>query len=213
MEIVTCRDFQDFFKKDKINCFYGDILEIVKMDLDIDGIEYDDEYTVKRFLNGVHIKNNPRIEPILKYLNLNTNILKQKINTLSKVSLKYVLLAYVLINNYENIIFDHFEIGLSFSEQTKFIKILHELVKDGKKVLVISRDLVFMSQLSFNVTIYKENELPYEANIIDLAKNDEKLVEDEEIVKFIKLANSHGANLEFTLDSKELLKDIYRSVV
>ena len=29
---------------------------------------------------------------------------------------------------------------------------------------------------------------------------------------YIKLANDKGANLEYTLDSKDLLKDIYRSV-
>ena len=30
--------------------------------------------------------------------------------------------------------------------------------------------------------------------------------------EFIEMSNKKGANLDYTLDSKELLKDIYRSV-
>ena len=32
------------------------------------------------------------------------------------------------------------------------------------------------------------------------------------VIRFINMANSKGANLNMTLDNKELLKDIYRSV-
>ena len=38
------------------------------------------------------------------------------------------------------------------------------------------------------------------------------LLPKPEIIKFIDLANKKSANLAYTLDEKELLKDIYRSV-
>ena len=37
-------------------------------------------------------------------------------------------------------------------------------------------------------------------------------IEYPEIIKFIRLANKSNAKLSYTVDNKELLKDIYRSV-
>ena len=213
MEIVTASDFKGVFEKDKINCFYGDVLDLVKLDIRVTGITYDDEYTVKRFLNGSAIFKNKEMDEVLKELNIDKKFLKFKIKELPKVTFKYVLLAYALINNFENIIFDYFEVGMIYSDLKKFASILRNLVKQGKTVVVVTHDITFLSTLSFNVVIAKEKELPCVVNIMDLYKNDESLIQDEEIIKFIKAANNRGANLTYTLNSQDLLKDIYRSVV
>lgn len=213
MEIVyTNKIDYNHFEKNDITAFYGDIIDLMKMGVDVDGIIYDDEWTVKRFLNGIHIRLNKRVDAVFKYLDIDKNILKVKIKDLSKASFKYVLLAYVLLTNKEIIILDHFEVGLSYKEQKRLIKVIRTLKKDGKTIVAISNNLVFLSQLTKSVIVIKDGAVIYSGDIVQLISSTKKIVDDPEIIKFIKMANKKGAGLEYTFDSKELLKDIYRSV-
>ncbi len=83
------------------------------------------------------------------------------------------------------------------------------LKKDGKTIVIVSNDLIFMSNIVENVLLIKDNEIFFEGSIDELVNSNE--VEKPEIIRFIKLANKKGAKLNYTLDAKELLKDIYRS--
>lgn len=210
MEIVFTDNKTELIKDRQITGFYGDVLDLIKMDIDIQGIEYDDEWTVKRFLNGVHFKYNKRIDYIFKYLELDTKILKTKIKELPKTDFKFILLAKLLLNNKSIIIFDYFDAGLSYNDKKRFIRIVRTLKHDGKTILIISKDLVLLNQIVDSISVVKDEKIVYNGKMIDLINLN--LVADEEIIKFIKLANKKNARLDMTLDSKELLKDIYRSV-
>ena len=50
MEIIYSNRNYDLFDK-KINCIYGDKLDLINMGYEFKGIEYDDECDVTRFLN------------------------------------------------------------------------------------------------------------------------------------------------------------------
>lgn len=210
MEIVFTDGKSELILEKKITGFYGDVLDLIKMGIDIKGIDYDDEWTVKKFLNGMRLKYNKRIDYVFRYLELDTKILKVKIKELSKTDFKFVLLAKLLLNNKNTIIFDYFDIGLSYSDKKRLMRIVRAMKHDGKAILVISKDLVFLNQVVDSIIVVKNEKIVYNGKINELLNLD--LVEDEEIIKFIKLANTKKANLDMTLDSKELLKDIYRSV-
>ncbi|MCH5167116.1 MAG: hypothetical protein J1F35_04400 [Erysipelotrichales bacterium] len=210
MEIVFYEKHNDYFKKNGITGFYGDVLDLYKLDIAIDGITYDDKWTVKRFLKGKFLSNNSRIDSIFKYLELNPEIIKVKLCDLSKTDFKFVLLAKTLLLNKNIIVFDYFDVGLAYKDQKRLIRIIRTLKKDGKTIVIVSKDLVFLSHIAESIIVYKDGEIIYNGNINDLTKLD--IVIDENITKFIKLANSKNAKLDYTLDSKELLKDIYRSV-
>lgn len=212
MEIVFTDKRPDIFDENKITGFYGDVIDLVNLGVDIEGIIYDDEWTVRRFLNGLRLRVNPRIISIFKYLDLDESLLKMRIKYLSKTDFKYVLLAYLLLNNKKTIIFDYFDIGLTYKEQKKIIKIMRSMKKDGITVIVISNDLVFMDLVVDSIQVVKNHKIVYNGKLIDLINSDEKIVSEPEIIKFINMANKKGAKLDYTLDSKELLKDIYRSV-
>ena len=177
---------------------------------DVDGIFYEDEYTVKRFLNGFKL-NTKRMYSILNYLNISSSIVNKKIKDLSKLDLKYVLLAYALINKYNILIFDYFDIGLTAKEQKELIKLIKKLSENDVKVILVTNNLVFLSKIVDYIFVYKEDEY-YEGKLKDLFKSDINL-DEVSIVRFVSLANKKKAKLEYTLDSKELMKDIYRSVV
>ncbi len=209
MEIVYYDKDNSMFEKNKVTGFYGDVLDLLNLGVDIEGIVYDDNWTVSRFLKGSIFKNNSRVDSILKYLDINEEIKGIKLSNLSKTEFKFVLLAKALLLNKTNLIFDYFDIGLSSKEQKRLIKIIRMLKKDGKTIIVVSNDLVFMSAIIDSIMVIKNNDISFEGSLSDLIKLNE--VEDPEIIKFIKLANKRGAKLDYTLDSKELLKDIYRS--
>ena len=59
MEIMYINKTCELFDK-KINCIYGDKLDLINIGCEFEGIEYDDEWSIKKFLNGskLYIDNN-----------------------------------------------------------------------------------------------------------------------------------------------------------
>ena len=211
MEIVFYSKGSDIVKPNLVTGFYGDVLDLLNLGFEIDGIVYDEAWSVSRFLKGHKVfELDSRIDAIFKYLDIDTSLKNVKLGHLSKTDFKFILLAKVLLLNENNIVFDYFDVGLTSKEQKRLIKIIKMLKKDGKTVVIISNNLVFMSSVIDHVVIINNGSIFYEGNLDDLIKLRD--VPDTEIIKFIKLANKSGANLNYTLDSKELLKDIYRSV-
>ena len=210
MEIVYYEKPNKLFKENEITGFYGDVLDLVKLGIDVEGIVYDDEWTVKRFLLGRLSRNKVRLESIFKYLEISQDILKCKLKDISKTDFKFVLLAKVLFLNKSIIVFDYFDFGLTYKDQKRLVRIIRTLKKDGKTIVIISKDLVFLSSIVSSIIVFDGEKIVYNGDIVELTK--QALVEDADITKFIKQANKKGAKLDFTLDSKELLKDIYRSV-
>ena len=211
MEIVFYSKGSDIVKPNLVTGFYGDVLDLLNLGFEIDGIVYDEAWSVSRFLKGHKVFGlDSRIDAIFKYLDIDTSLKNVKLGHLSKTDFKFILLAKVLLLNENNIVFDYFDVGLTSKEQKRLIKIIKMLKKDGKTVVIISNNLVFMSSVIDHVVIINNGSIFYEGNLDDLIKLRD--VPDTEIIKFIKLPNKSGANLNYTLDSKELLKDIYRSV-
>ncbi len=211
MEVVIANNELKEFQGNEIEGILGDVIDLLKLGMDIDGIVYNDNWTVKRFLNGMRISLKPRLSSIFSYLELDMNYLNVRIKDLSKTNFKYVLLAYMLINNKKIIVFDYFDVGLTYKEQKKLIRIIRNLKRDGKKVFFISRDPVFLNQIAERLTVFKAGKIKYQGKMSDWIETEE--IEDKpEILKFIELANEKNARLTKTLDSGELLKDIYRSV-
>ena len=206
MEIVFYSKGSDIVKPNLVTGFYGDVLDLLNLGFEIDGIVYDEAWSVSRFLKGHKVFGlDLRIDAIFKYLDIDISLKNVKLGHLSKTDFKFILLAKVLLLNKNNI-----DVGLTSKEQKRLIKIIKMLKKDGKTVVIISNNLVFMSSVIDHVVIINNGSIFYEGNLDDLIKLRD--VPDTEIIKFIKLANKSGANLNYTLDSKELLKDIYRSV-
>ena len=92
--------------------------------------------------------------------------------------------------------------------RSRFIK--NVTLSYGIKFVIVSKDLKFINKITNNIIIIKNKVIKYEGDIITAIK--QNLIIEPEIIKFIKLANQKDANLTYTLDRKELLKDIYRSL-
>lgn len=181
MEIVYYDKDNSMFEKNKVTGFYGDVLDLLNLGVDIEGIVYDDNWTVARFLKGSIFKKNSRVDSILKYLDINEEIKGIKLSNLSKTEFKFVLLAKSLLLNKTNLVFDYFDVGLTSKEQKRLIKIIRMLKKDGKTIIVVSNDLVFMSAIIDSIMVVKNNDISFEGSLSDLIKLNE--VEAPEIIK------------------------------
>ena len=111
-----------------------------------------------------------------------------------------------------SLLLDYFDVGLTHKDQKRLVRILRNLKSEGIAIIVLSKNLVFLDQIVNSIIVVKNNELVYNGKMSLLISEHIKLVDEPEILRFISLANKRGANLDLTLDSKELLKDIYRSV-
>ena len=128
---------------------------------------------------------------------------------IDEINVKYKVKKYVEYNK------DYFEIldldseflnkkisDLSYSEYK--ILLLLDIVSKNPKLMILNYfDVGFNSK-------YKRKIIKYQGSIINAIK--EEYIEEPPIYNFVRLANEKGANLEYTLDGKDLLKDIYRSV-
>ena len=209
MEVVISNNIPDKFKYQTLGVI-GDLNDLLDMDFDIEGIIYDDSWTVKRFLNGFHLKLNNRIESFFLMLELDKKLLNKKINTISKTDLKFVLLIYAMLKNYKTIIFDHMDANMSYKDKKRLLNFIRKIKNDNLNFIFLSKDLEFLYKITNHLIIINDNKIIYD-DLIDDAYTLEEL--DSKIINFIKLANKKGANLIYTFDRKELLKDIYRSVM
>ena len=209
MEVVISNNIPDKFKYQTLGVI-GDLNDLLNMDFDIEVIIYDDSWTVKRFLNGFHLKLNNRIESFFSMLELDKKLLNKKINTISKTDLKFVLLIYAMLKNYKTIIFDHMDANMSNKDKKRLLNFIRKIKNDDLNFIFLSKDLEFLYKITNHLIIINDNKIIYD-DLIDDAYTLEEL--DSKIINFIKLANKKGANLIYTFDRKELLKDIYRSVM
>ena len=209
MEIMYTNKSSELIKKNTITGIYGDKIDLIKHGLEFDGIEYDDEWTVKRFLNGYKLKIDNRIVDIISELEISYSLLKRKIKTLSKCQFKLILLVYVVLNKKNIIVLDYFVKGLSFKYKKRIIYFLK--TKYNGTIIVISNDLVFLDLLCSYLIVFENGSIVFNDELKNIYRSRVK-IEYPEIIKFISLDNKSNAKLSYTVDNKEFLKDIYRSV-
>ena len=209
MEIMFSNKSNDLIKNNVITGIYGDKVDLIINGFEFIGIEYDDEWTVRRLLNGYKIKIDNNILDIFSELEISYSLLKRKIKTLSKGQFKLILLVYVILNKKNIVILDYFDKGLSYKYKKKVINYLKS--KYTGSLIVISNDLVFLNSLCSNLIVFKDGKIVFNDEFDKIYKSNVK-IEYPEITRFIRLANKNGAKLCYTVDNKELLKDIYRSV-
>lgn len=209
MEVVVSLNKPSRFKYQTVGVI-GDINDLLNEGFDIEGLMYDDNWTVKRFLNGFRFKINERIITLFNMLELDLELLNKKIKNISRTDFKFVLLTYAILKNYKTIIFDHMDLNMSHKDKKKLLNFIRKIKNAELSFIFLSTNMEFLYKVSDHLIIFNEGKIVYD----DLIENvyNESII-DSKIIKFINLANNKGANLTYTFDRKELLKDIYRSVM
>ena len=111
--------------------------------------------------------------------------------------------------NKDLIVLYDFSKGLNAKELRYFNLFFKKIVKSyNKKVIIVSRDVNYLCSICDTIAVYK--------NGVTVISNDwfdyrlYNYMDMPNIIKFIRLSNQKGANLQATTDINELIKDIYR---
>lgn len=172
------------------------------------------EFGIKYFKYKLN-KKNIRISEALKLVGLNEEYLKRRIDSLNISEKKKVSLASILIFNPGVIILEEPSIFLNYRDNEKLIKLI-KLLKDkyNKTIILISKDTNLSYKVSDEIILLNKGSIVYAGNKSIL--EDEKVlnninVDVPEIVKFINISNKFDANLTYTSNILDLIKEVYRN--
>lgn len=147
---------------------------------------------------------------LLKFLNLEENLLEKDIKDLSLSELiKIDLLSKV---NNEVIITGGFTNNLVYKDRELVSKFLLKLSNNfNKKIIIIDGNIESLMNVCKYFIIIKNNKILYKTtNVYD--ENLYKYINKPEIINFVLQAKENGIQLDNYTDIHELLKAIYRSI-
>ena len=204
MEIMYTNDLSNnYFKNKKFIGFVGEITDLKVLIKNIEGLEFNKNKTVKSYI--------AKSEDYLKALGLKPSILDVKIGQLASTDLKLIKLIKAILLKPKLIILNNIEIGINdriANRISRFIKTMNETFEI--KFMVISKNPLYIAQTSKNILVMKNCIIKYQGSLMLALKQD--MLEKPPIIKMIDIANKKAANLDYTLEDKELLKAIYRSI-
>lgn len=160
-------------------------------------------------------KQSIRIKEALTLVGLTEDYLYKEVNTLSLNEKKRLSLASSLIFNPSIIVLEEPTMFLTYKDKEKLIKLIHTLkTKYKKTIIIITKDTNLPYEVSDEVLLFSDGEL-VGAGSKELLTQD-KLINKikcdiPEIVKFINVSNKMNANLTYTSNILDLIKEVYRN--
>ena len=182
--------------------FIGEASDLSTIISDINIVHLNSNYKTKRYITNISY---------LDLIDLDYNILKKKVKDLSDTELKLIKLIHICEKHPNLIILNNFDLGFNYKNKSKLSKLIKTINAEYKtNFIVISNDIIFLNKVAKHLIISKNRIIKYQGDIMTAIK--QGLINKPPIIEFIDLANKKKAGLNYTLDNKELLKDIYRSV-
>lgn len=204
MEVMYCNDvLNNYFANKNITGFIGEISDLDAIVSDIKVKPIKDSMKVKKI-----IKKNV---DDFKLLGLSDDILSRKYKDLSYGEQKLMRLIYTCAERPSIVILNDFDLGFTSKMKSKISRYIKTVnASFNINFIIVTNDILFVNKNAKHIIISKGKIIKYQGDIITAIK--QNLIAKPPIIEFIDMANQKGADLEYTLDSKELLKAIYRSV-
>lgn len=160
-------------------------------------------------------KQSIRIQEALTLVGLTEDYLYKEVNSLSLNEKKRLSIASSLIFNPSIIVLEEPIMFLTYKDKEKLIKLIHTLkTKYKKTIIIITKDTNLPYEVSDEVLLFSDDEL-VESGGKELLTQD-KLINKikcdiPEIIKFINVSNKMNANLTYTSNILDLIKEVYRN--
>ncbi len=160
-------------------------------------------------------KQSIRIKEALTLVGLTEDYLNKEVSSLSLNEKKRLSIASSLIFNPSIIILEEPTMFLTYKDKEKLVKLIHLLkTKYKKTIIIITKDTNLPYEVSDEVVLIKDG------NIVKYGTKEiltqDKLINSigssvPEIVKFINISNTMNANLTYTNNILDLIKEVYRN--
>lgn len=168
-------------------------------------------------INYVSLKPNKKVKTYIKnkeyFTNLKlTDISKKKITELSSYEEICTKLLFTIYKKPKVIILYNVDTCICEKYKNKFLNFIRLINASMQiKFIIISNNPVYLNNISKDIIVMKNQIIKYQGTIINGIKAG--FIPKNEIINFIDEANKEKkAELEYYLETKELLKAIYRSV-
>ena len=160
-------------------------------------------------------KQSIRIQEALTLVGLTEDYLYKEVNSLSLNEKKRLSIASSLIFNPSIIVLEEPIMFLTYKDKEKLIKLIHTLkTKYKKTIIIITKDTNLPYEVSDEVLLLSDGEL-VGCGGKELLTQDKLISKIKcdipEIVKFINVSNKMNANLTYTSNILDLIKEVYRN--
>lgn len=203
MEIMFTNETNNLLNDRQFLSFIGEVKDLETLLSNLNLSSYKETKKVKHYLKTTEYFND---------LKLNNELLNKKIADLSSYELMCFKLLTIINKKPSIIILDNVDCKICEKYKSKLLNFIR-LINASKRIkfIIISSNTVFLNQISKDCLVMKNGIIKYEGQIIDGIKSDQ--IKKCEIIDFIDIANQKkNAKLDYYLETKELLKAIYRSV-
>ncbi len=203
MEIMFTNETNNLLNNRQFLSFIGEVKDLETLLSNLNLSSYKETKKVKHYLKTTEYFND---------LKLDNELLNKKIADLSSYELMCFKLLTIINKKPSIIILDNVDCKICEKYKSKLLNFIR-LINASKRIkfIIISSNTVFLNQISKDCLVMKNGIIKYQGQIIDGIKSDQ--IKKCEIIDFIDIANQKkNAKLDYYLETKELLKAIYRSV-
>lgn len=203
MEIMFTNETNNLLNDRQFLSFIGEVKDLETLLSNLNLSSYKETKKVKHYLKTTEYFND---------LKLDNELLNKKIADLSSYELMCFKLLTIINKKPGIIILDNVDCKICEKYKSKLLNFIR-LINASKRIkfIIISSNTVFLNQISKDCLVMKNGIIKYQGQIIDGIKSDQ--IKKCEIIDFIDIANQKkNAKLDYYLETKELLKAIYRSV-
>lgn len=203
MEIMFTNETNNLLNDRQFLSFIGEVKDLETLLSNLNLSSYKETKKVKHYLKTTEYFND---------LKLDNELLNKKIADLSSYELMCFKLLTIINKKPSIIILDNVDCKICEKYKSKLLNFIR-LINASKRIkfIIISSNTVFLNQISKDCLVMKNGIIKYQGQIIDGIKSDQ--IKKCEIIDFVDIANQKkNAKLDYYLETKELLKAIYRSV-
>lgn len=189
----------------------GVIGNIEKIELDM--LPHDNVDSIKVLEHLSTFSSKDMIIKALKIVELEESILNKQINSLSIAEANKIGVAEAFLKKEELYVFLDIHKGLKYREIQNLKRLLKALAENNKKIVIVSNDIEFYFNFVKKVVLVDNNDEIKEKNPINWF--DEEIyhyVAKPPIIDFVMNCKKRNIKIDNCVETKELLKSIYRSV-
>lgn len=172
---------------------------------------FDNNESIKSYLGMLAAPE--KVNKAISAVSLSSNLLNEQINKLSVGNFNKFVVAASLLENKDLNVFYNINKGLSNREIQNFKRIFKAMSEKGKKVILISNDVLMFFNYVKHLLIVDNNGVIKDIKEINWYEEEiYEYVSKPPIIEFVMNLKKRNIKIDDCVETKELLKAIYRSV-
>lgn len=149
----------------------------------------------------------------LQIVSLTEEVLTKTFESLAISTINKLEIVMALISKNDTLVFFDIHKGFNYREIEDLKRLLKKLISHNKKVIIVTNDVEFLFNLTKRIIVVSKDKEKIEMNPVNWFDDEiYQYVSQPPIIEFIKYCRNRNIKIENALETKELLKAIYRGV-